>query len=184
MTESHVVSSIGPVLSFVAGFVAKWIVDWQDDVRRTRREREARMEARRDVLQQRRSDFQRKNLLDLQEACMKLVRSAGRQHHADTMAFRQTGKWQGHLLPEDVSDACALAQRETTVLMVRAADEQLRIITDDLKAKCAALGKVTSEADGDALLSATGTTHDTLNRRIGEVLRSLDTEDTAAAQAR
>jgi hypothetical protein len=171
------------ILSVLAGFGAKWAGDALDDRRRSRREREARKEARRDLLRQRRSDFQRQTLLDLQEACMKLIRNAAQQHHADIMAFKQTGKWQRHLLPAEVNEAGGEAQRATAVLTVRILDPEIRKLADELKSACAGLGKVDSLATGDGLLEHAGAIHDALNRRIGETLRTLDTEDDQAARS-
>jgi hypothetical protein len=171
------------ILSVVTGFGVKWATDVLEDRRRVRREREARRESRREFLQQRRSDFQRQNLLDLQDAAMNLIRSGARQHHADVMAFKETGKWQGHLLPEDVSDECALAQRSTTTLMVRIEDDETRHLVDALKRNTSQLGDTADLAAADRLLSSAAKAHDTLNNRIGEVLRNLDQEDAAAVEA-
>jgi len=170
------------IVSVVTGFVVKWATDTLEDRRLTKRQREARKEARRDFLQQRQTDFQRQNLLDVQEASMSLMRSAATQHHADTMAFRQTGKWQGHLLPEAVSDDCAAAQRATTTLAVRIRDVEVRRLVDELKGTCVGLTRTTGSDEADRLLASAVRIHDALNRRIGDVLRNLDQEDNSAAQ--
>ena len=175
-------SSLLPTLTFLLGFGAKYVTDLLQDQRLSRREREARKDARQDFLQQRKSDFQRQNLLKLQEASMKLVRSGARQHLADEKAFKMTGKWQGHLLPEDVSDEGYLAQRATTILMVRISDPEIRRLVHELKGSCECLGRVADLKEGNLVLASAGSIHDSLNQRIGEVLRNLDEEDTAAAQ--
>ena len=172
-----------PILTFLIGFGTKFLTDLFHDQRLSRRESEARREARRDQLQQRRSDFQRQNLLELQESCMKLVRSGARQHLADKAAFKTTGKWQKHLLPEDVNDESYLAQRATTILTVRIGDAEVRQLVVDLKLRCAELGCVANLERGDLVLDKAGLIHDELNQRIGVALRNLDEEDTVAARA-
>jgi hypothetical protein len=165
------------ILSVVTGFAVKWATDVLEDRRRGRRDREARRDARREFLEQRRSDFQRQSLLELQEAVMLLIRSGGRLHHADVMAFKNTGKWQGHLLPEGVSDEAALAQRATATLMVRVEDEEVRRLVASLKSDTARLGQTADREEADHLMRSAAENHEVLNQRIGELLRSLDREE-------
>lgn len=74
---SSALSAVVSAIAFLGGFGAKWLLDLEQNRRVTAREREARREARRDLLTQRRADFQQRNLLDLQEACTQLIRKAG-----------------------------------------------------------------------------------------------------------
>jgi hypothetical protein len=82
-----------PALTLLVGFGVKSVSDWFQDRRALRREREARTEARRDQLRERRSDFQRQTLLDLQEAASDLIRACGAIYVQNVAAFRQTGLW-------------------------------------------------------------------------------------------
>jgi hypothetical protein len=63
------------------------------------REREAREAARRLQLFERRSNFQRETLLDLQGAVAELARAAGRMHLVNEREYHKTGQWEGHLFP-------------------------------------------------------------------------------------
>jgi hypothetical protein len=69
--------SVGTLL---LGYLTKSISDWFDFRRVSKREREAREEARRDKLFERRVEFQRATLLDLQGELMNLVRTASQMH--------------------------------------------------------------------------------------------------------
>jgi len=73
----NVFSAAIPVVTFLAGFGAKWLLELEQHRRLTAREREARREARKTVLEQRRADFQRQTLIELQEICATLLRKTG-----------------------------------------------------------------------------------------------------------
>lgn len=81
-----------PVATLLLGYLTKAVSDWIQHRRTTEREREARREARLEKLAERRITFQRQTLLDLQEAMMQLIRSAGATHFQEVAAFRKDGK--------------------------------------------------------------------------------------------
>lgn len=71
-----------PVITLIVGVVLKGIFDAITDGRAERREKDARRALRLDAFRQRRDEFQRATLLELQEVVARLVRFAGRAHHA------------------------------------------------------------------------------------------------------
>ncbi len=176
---STFLSAAAPTLTFLAGFSAKWLMELEQHRRVTAREREARRAVRRDFLEQRRADFQRQTLIELQETCAVLLRKTGQAHHSDEMAFKQNGEWQKALLPENVSELFGDAQRRAQVLLVRVRDPEVRKLAEDLKSYCSAVvqspARATSRRAADQMII----TYDELNRLIGAALREL--EDTEAA---
>jgi hypothetical protein len=139
--------------------------------RRTRA-REAREDARRDQIVERRTTFQRQTLLELQDACMDLVRGTGAAHHHDRMAFRKSGKRQ--LLPDDVDQALLVAQMRTTKLVVRVRDDTARELVEKFKSYASEVGGAKTPQDSDQGMAAAAATFDELNRRIGQLLREID----------
>jgi hypothetical protein len=162
------------VVTFIAGFGAKWITEIIQHNHATEREREARREARRDLLLQRRYDFQRQVLLDLQEICMRLIRTAGQTNHHDVMTFRSTGKWERALLPDDVNKEALAAQSKSTMLMVRVRDMEVRHLTDAMKSYVSTVAIAKSQKDSDDALQLAWENHSQLNQRIGEILREME----------
>jgi hypothetical protein len=82
---------LATILSVIAGGLLAILAAWIADIRLAARERERRIEERRDHRAIRRDDFQRETLLALQVASQKLLRTAGRIQHLDLMAFRKNG---------------------------------------------------------------------------------------------
>src|ERR1700680_2831546 len=120
------------VETLLLGYLTKSISDWLDFRRISKREREAREEARRDKLFERRVEFQRATLLDLQEAVMNLVRTASQMHVQDIKAHNETGIWQRQLFGEELSEAARLAHARVALLSVRVRDEAVRNLVDDI----------------------------------------------------
>src|SRR5580658_7949217 len=103
--SSPLVLLVGSATTLI-GFVAKAVTDWW-------RERTTREEARRDKFFERRADFQRQTLLNLQDAVMELIRTAGENHHQDVMAFRKGVKWGAERLSDELDERARLAQART-----------------------------------------------------------------------
>ena len=181
-----------PLLTALIGFLAGAISEWFRDRRATKRdretanattvrEREAREAVRRAQLFELRANFQRETLLELQDAVMKLSRAAGRMHHIDDMEHRKTGKWGGHLFPEDLDDAAHQANVKTLVLMVRVRDRQIREMVNTLREHATRVGLYRTENESRQALNGIVTIMDPLNERIGEVLRRLDDDEPPAS---
>lgn len=168
------------IITFLAGFAAKGVSDWLQDRRLTMRERDARREARRDFLRQRCSEFQRQNLLELQEASMKLVRATAQLYLHDEVSFRRTREWQREPIPGDVNEGTRSLQAETATLVVRIHDSEVRELTSDLKSACTEVVFGRTYEVSERIFQQLGPIHLKLNERIGLILRSLDDEDLAA----
>lgn len=170
----NVFSAAIPVVTFLAGFGAKWLLELEQHRRLTAREREARREARKTVLEQRRADFQRQTLIELQEICATLLRKTGQAHHCDEMALKKTGEWQKAFLPDEVDEEFNQAQRRALVLLVRVRDTEVRRLAQDLKSLCADVVQSQGlDASRRAALQML-TAYEELNQRIGVALRDLE----------
>jgi hypothetical protein len=163
-----------PVFTLLVGYVTKASTDWLQHRSTAERERQAREAARRDQLAERRAAFQRQTLLDLQEAIMQLVRTAGAMHYEDVMAFRTTGKWQKQLIGEELAEKSRLANARTSMLAVRVRDDSARDLVQIVKDHATATVMSGSQEEGDRAMASMGAAFEDLNQRIGEILRTLD----------
>ena len=165
-----------PIATLVLGYILKSIADVVQHKWTLEKDREARTATRQDKQFERRNTFQRETLLALQETSMDLARMAGQMHHLDTMAFRQTGKWQEQLFSEELAEGHRAAMARANLLAVRVRDDQVRQLVSDFRSCVARAGVCGSQAEGDAVLRATNEVVATLNERIGQILRQLDDE--------
>lgn len=170
--------SLIPLVTFLAGFGAKWLEQWFQDRRVTEREREKLAAARRDLLHQRRADFQRENLIALQEAAHNLIRATARAQLHDAARHKAGDKWGITPLGEDIDDSLLEAQRSTGRFGVRILDHSVRDLNHKLKAACAATSLAKTAEISAARMEEAGDVYVQLNERIGEVLRGLELEDT------
>ena len=60
--------------------------------------------------------------------CANYSRGSPCAHHQDVVGFRQTGKWRGQLLSEEVNEAHRIGQAAASKLSVRASGQQVREI--------------------------------------------------------
>ena len=163
-----------PVVTTLAGFIAGALTEWFRDWHATRREHQARKAKRTDDLFDRQVEFQRQTLLDLQEAIAQLGRATGAIHHQDDMAFRRTGRWERRPVGEDLSEEHRKAVIRTSMLCVRARDDEVRKLVDQLRTECThALMAGGPEEAGQVMASAMKV-FERANDRIGAVLRQLD----------
>jgi hypothetical protein len=165
-------------LGVLVGYVAKWLSDEASSRRQSERERIARREARLDALLQRRSEFQRENLLALQEASSRLVRCAG---IADVQNLAAGGKWGETLYSKALSDAFRLAQVDTLTRQSRARDDDLRVLTERFRSACEDVRVATSQDASRAALDEAQARHKELMDLTGMLLRTL--EDVVLAEA-
>jgi hypothetical protein len=171
---ADIVAGWFPVFTLLLGYAMKAFSDWLQHRRTTEREREARAAARQDERANRRVAFQRQTLLDLQEAMMQLIRSAGAMHHRDVMEFRKTGKWQKQLFGEELNENARLANARTSMLAVRVRDDPVRDLVQTVKSHAIAAAMCGSQEEGERAMTAMGAAFEQLNQRIGETLRKLD----------
>jgi hypothetical protein len=163
-----------PVVTLLIGIGTTSLTDWIKYRRDVTRERESREATRKEQRFERRVTFQRQTLLELQEACVNLARATGASHHKDGMAFRETGKWQKQLLPEDLDEEYRLCQVRVQTLSVRVRDDDIRKLAKELRENSAAVVVSSNERDGGRAMASMTATHQLLNERVGVILREID----------
>ena len=168
-----------PVVTLLLGFFTKSLSDWAQHRHTTEREREAREAARREQRFQQRIAFQRQTLLDLQDALMQLARTTGEMHFHDKKAFRETGRWQKQLYGEDLAERDRVANARTAMLGVRVADASVRDLLQQFKNQCTASILSENEEASECSLRKMGLVFESLNQRIGEILRKLEEDEEA-----
>jgi len=172
-----VISAAVTLISTSVGFISSQLMERSKDRHAYEREKEARESARRDNLFERRTEFQRQTLLDLQDAVMKLIRATGEMYHIDLMASRATGKWVKQLFPDELDNRAFSAGVQITVLGVRVRDKSIRDLLAQLKVHTDGVVFAKNQAEAEGSLGKMSDSFAALNARIGEVLRSLDDGD-------
>ena len=165
-----------PIATLLLGYIAKSVTDGVDSRRTSERERIAREESRRDRLVERRTDFQRQTLLDLQEATMQLMRATASINHEDVMASRSTGRYGRQLVGDELAETHRLANARVTTLRVRVRDQAVRDLVRDLQENGTLLVMCPSESESTRLFGTLFAVFNNLNERIGELLRGIDEE--------
>jgi|SRR5271170_4786890 len=163
------------IIIALIGFVSAVLIESIRNKSVHKRERDARDAVRRDALLERRNEFQRQTLLALQDSAMKLMQTTTALHHADLMSYHEEGKWPTKPYPADTERENMLANAQTALLGVRVYDDVVRERLQQLKDKCT-FGTLpfSDEALSRAAMREAGIIFVQLNKRIGEVLRSLD----------
>lgn len=162
-----------PVVTLVLGAVLKGLFDWLSENRSERRRREERQEQRADTRQLKHLEFQQTALLELQDVITRLGRLVGAAHYQDIKNLRETGRWHGAHLTEEVNLGLLTEQQSFNKLRVRIRDREVREL-----AKLFSLAGTTSTQAGDeatakAAMLEMAHHFETLNERIGELLRNL-----------
>jgi hypothetical protein len=117
--------------------------------------------------------FQRKNLVDLQDALHDAMRMVSRAHFEDLVSFAKGGEWGGSMLSAEVDEGVRLTQRKAAILIERVADDELR---SDLKRSMKALTQALlakSHTEAVAAMEAAGAMAQDTLEHIGRVLRAL-----------
>jgi hypothetical protein len=166
-----------PVVTLLLGFATKAISDWIDYKRGLMREREARHAAREEKRYERRVEFQRQTLLDLQESIAKLSRATGAAHRQDYVAYRKNGEWQKQLLTDTIDEEHRSAQSRVLLLAERVLDDTIRHLADEFRQDGTAVVMARDYPDAEAAMQRMMDISLKLNQRIGEMLRKLDRED-------
>jgi hypothetical protein len=164
-------------MSVVAGGLLTMLAAWLADRRLTERDRERRRDERRERLADRRNDFQRETLLALQVASQKLLRTTGRMHHLDVVAFRTTGQWQRQQFPDDLSDDQLRQKTEAMLLASRVRDDETRTLAERLRERAAVVGMSSNEGEAQSRMMAAADIQSALVDRIGQLLREMDEID-------
>jgi hypothetical protein len=168
---------LATTMSVIAGGLLTMLAAWLADQRLTERDRERRRDERRERLADRRNDFQRETLLALQVASQKLLRTTGRMHHLDVVAFRTTGQWQRQQFPDDLSDDHLRQTTETMLLASRVRDDETRALADRLTDLAAVVGLSSNEGEAENRMMAAGDAQRALLQRTGQLVREMDEAD-------
>ena len=127
-----------PVITLILGFITKSMSDWFGHFLSRSRERESRNDDKQEKRTERRIDFQRQTLLDLQETAMFLARNTGEAQHIDLMVYKKTGAWQKELLPDDLDENFRSNIAKVNMLRVRVLDSNIRTLADNFRKTCTA----------------------------------------------
>lgn len=162
-----------PVVTLILGALAKGVGDWLLESRKAQTDREARREVRDEEVRAKMLEFQRVNLLEVQEAAQALARATGKAQHDDLMAFRKTGVWGKNLYSEEASQGSLDGHIRLTRLRVRVADDEIRSLIEQFSSSCSRHVFCKSESAGEACMGEAMDIFQRLNERIGVVLRSI-----------
>jgi hypothetical protein len=177
MADAATTSWVLTVVSLVAGYGLKSITDLVQHKWNVEKEREARKAARQDQRFQRRSAFQHETLLALQDACMDLGRATAQANSLNLAEFRSSKTWHRMRLPDDLDESHRFAQARTQMLLVRVRDASVRQLAANLRELSAETVLATSADDSEHALASMGLVFESLNNRIGELLREIDDDD-------
>jgi hypothetical protein len=160
-------------LLVIAGIVVNQWYERGKERRSAKRAEEIRRAERRDKLLERRAEFQRPILLEMQEVAQQLIRAA-----MESMALARKASTSGMRdgsLSGDIGEAMLTAQLRIQALAERVQDGRVRDTAYELRLCCAIRvpGATHSEAMDAAWSSALSEFY-ALNERIGEALRKLD----------
>lgn len=180
MPEAAIGTGWFPVFTALLGYLTSLFTEFYREKRTSARELESRKATRRLQLSERRSNFQRETLLELQDAISQLARTHAQVHHLDTMERRKSGVWV-HQVPEDLNQEAFAAMVKTLQLLVRVHDDPIRQMTQALRTH--ATGIVTHRMEEDSTRAMKGMLEviQPLHERIGLVLRQLDDDEEATA---
>jgi hypothetical protein len=169
-----------PLAAVVVGYAGSLATEAYRGRRQSARDRERRADERSDVralreqeILDRRTQFQRETLLELQEVVHQLGRTYGQEHHQDTMTARTAGKWDPRQLPERISDKNFEAQQRSSILVARVGDDLVRDAVQEMNEAGGRLTFAGSQAESDELMMRSLRAFDRANSRIGELLRDV-----------
>jgi hypothetical protein len=169
-----------PLLSALGGYLVSAVTEYFRDRRASKREREARDAARHLQQLERRTNFQRQTLLELQEAVQQFGRTSGTAYFVMREDFQSTGKWGEVEFSDKLNSERLQATTKIIMVSVRVRDERVRELTAQLKKSGDAIFSARSKAEAQAaygkMIASIGPFHD----RVGEVLRKLDDDEEAA----
>jgi hypothetical protein len=166
-----------PFVTLALGYGIKTLEDWIQHRRTMAKEREARASMRHDQRIASRIAFQRDTLLQLQDAVQKLARAAGRTHHLDEMAFRETKVWRKERLPEELNQGYLVAQTQTSMLSSRVRDDRVRELVAQLKTASTDVVLARDDRASHHGLQRIISLSEELHGRIGELIRTIDDDE-------
>jgi hypothetical protein len=166
-----------PLITALIGFASGGFTEWLRDRRAYKRECDARASALRAQQIERRNEFQRNTLLQLQDSGMRLMQATHKIHHFDVTMYRKNGNHHDTPYPEEVGLELQEANARTALLGVRVRDDRVRALLQEVKDE---LNEATmfsvSEEHSQSCMKLAGEKFVEMNKRIGEVLRSFEDE--------
>lgn len=118
-------------------------------------------------------DFQRKTLLEIQEAAQESLRFAAREHIEDIDATRSSGRWGGNITSDDVREGQRTALHRLVILRQRVADDDLRSQIVQVTQAVANVSVASSQQDSVAKLEIAYAIADRTHESLGKLLRSM-----------
>lgn len=179
MFDAHAAGStnvpwLAPTLTAFGGFVFGVLAEWLRDARAYSRERQTKATARHEARTDRRRDFQRQSLLDLQDAICETVADA-RQIYVEEAAQMLGGREWSKVAASAETSTKAMNSRDRVVkLRARIRDEQTHKLTGDA---LVATARLLDAASDEAAKTNLGEVEDSLRiacERIGAALKILD----------
>lgn len=115
-------------------------------------------------------EFQRSNLLEIQDALSQNMRLVARAHLEDVESYRNSDRNQ--FLSEDLSQELMLSSRKVSLLTERIADDSLRVNLKELKQKMTDVLMAKSEAESRELIQSASSEFEQFMVQLGIVLRN------------
>jgi hypothetical protein len=152
---------IGAIVGALASIATTWLTNRHTAALQRKQASEERKERHR--------DFQRENLIALQDTMHEYLRMISMAYFEDLKAFAGGADWGRTLISKEVSDGCMLTARRAVILMERIENDELRL---NLKTLHKSLGEITmmhSKDEAEAKLAQA-------TKQTVQVLEDLGTE--------
>jgi hypothetical protein len=160
-----------PLVTLLLGYAGSLLTESRRDARLAQREEKARADTRALAGADWRDEFQRKTLLELQEALLVVARTSAEMHTEDLRGFKATGKWGGGLHSEELDQRGQASNGILSTIKVRVLDDQLRATVDEFhKAATRTAVLARSREEGVAAMGVMTNSMASANERIGELL--------------
>jgi hypothetical protein len=167
------INTFSGAVSVLLGFATSWLSARYQNTATVKR----------DQLAERRAEFQRQTLIELQDAVFDLMRATGAMHHQDEMAFRKTGQWQKQFLGDELDQKALMSNRRTSMFKVRVRDGSLRDMVGKLSNLCAQVAISIDRDHSNGAMMEAGELFEKVQERIGELIRTINDEEQAAVEA-
>ena len=135
----------------------------------------ARLQEKADTLQrlERAREFQRNNLLELQDSLFQQMRMIGRAHLEDIEYFRKSESGErSNFLSEELNQELMLSNRKVAILTERISDDSLRNNLKELRRKMTNVLMARSENESREMLQQASDHFELFMGQLGVVLRS------------
>jgi uncharacterized coiled-coil protein SlyX len=162
------------VVTSLIGLISGFGIEWFRDGRTYRREREARDSERRVVQLEQRKAFQRATLLSLQEELSKFNLGATIMHLERVLSSQKLGEWKEASHSSKSADEVIAADTQVTILVVRVNDETVRGLVEKYRGQKYNVGLAPTKDDAERSEGESRLSFYLANKRIGEVLRELE----------